>query len=84
VEFRRGAAGLLSRGQRVIRAFKRGLYDFRVENEPLRWAQGYDFPAVRNGDVVRDEFKPGTPQPAEYLVFNTRRPSLQMRACARR
>jgi len=53
-----------------------GLYDFRVENEPLRWAQGYDFPAVRNGDVVRDEFKPGTPQPAEYLVFNTRRPVL--------
>lgn len=58
----------------AFEAFKRGLYDFRVENEPLRWAQGYDFPAVRNGDVVRDEFKPGTPQPAEYLVFNTRRP----------
>ncbi len=58
----------------AFEAFKRGLYDFRVENEPLRWAQGYDFPAVRNGNVVRDEFKPGTPQPAEYLVFNTRRP----------
>lgn len=55
-------------------AFKRGLYDFRVENEPLRWHDGYDFPAARNGDVVRDTIKPGVPQPSEFLVFNTRRP----------
>ncbi len=55
-------------------AFKRGLFDFRVENEPLRWHDGYDFPAVRNGEVVRDTIKPGVPQPSEFLVFNTRRP----------
>jgi peptide/nickel transport system substrate-binding protein len=54
-------------------AFKRGLYDFRVENEPLRWHDGYDFPAARNGEVIRDTIKPGVPQPAEFLVFNTRR-----------
>lgn len=58
----------------AFEAFKRGLFDFRVEQEPLRWHEGYDFPAVRNGDVMRDEFKPGTPQPSEFLVFNTRRP----------
>lgn len=55
-------------------AFKRGLYDFRVENEPLRWHDGYDFPAVRNGEVIRDTIKTGMPQPSEFLVFNTRRP----------
>jgi peptide/nickel transport system substrate-binding protein len=55
-------------------AFKRGLYDFRVETEPLRWHDGYDFPAVRNGEVIRDTITTGTPQPSEYLVFNTRRP----------
>jgi peptide/nickel transport system substrate-binding protein len=55
-------------------AFKRGLYDFRVENEPLRWHDGYDFPAARNGDVIRDTIKTGMPQPSEFLVFNTRRP----------
>jgi peptide/nickel transport system substrate-binding protein len=55
-------------------AFKRGLYDFRNESEPLRWHDGYDFPAVRNGEVIRDTIKPGVPQPSEYLVFNTRRP----------
>ncbi|WP_027550890.1 extracellular solute-binding protein [Bradyrhizobium sp. Cp5.3] len=55
-------------------AFKRGLYDFRVENEPLRWHDGYDFPAARSGEVIRDTIKPGVPQPSEFLVFNTRRP----------
>ena len=55
-------------------AFKRGLYDFRVETEPLRWHDGYDFPAARNGEVIRDTIKTGMPQPCEALVFNTRRP----------
>lgn len=54
-------------------AFKRGLYDFRVESEPLRWHDGYDFPAVRAGEVIRDTIKTGLPQPSEFLVFNTRR-----------
>ena len=53
-------------------AFKRGLYDFRVENEPLRWHDGYDFPAARNGEVVRDSITSGMPQPSQFLVFNTR------------
>ncbi|WP_213289678.1 extracellular solute-binding protein [Bradyrhizobium sp. sGM-13] len=61
-----------SNGQ--FEAFKRGLYDFRAEHEPLRWHEGYDFPAVRNGEVIRDTIKTGMPQPSEFLVFNTRRP----------
>jgi peptide/nickel transport system substrate-binding protein len=55
-------------------AFKRGLYDFRVEYEPLRWHGGYDFAAVRSGDVILDTLKTGLPQHSEFLVFNTRRP----------
>ena len=47
-------------------AFKRGLYDFRVETEPLRWHDGYDFPAARNGEVIRDTIKTGMPQPSEF------------------
>src|SRR5215218_2976682 len=61
-----------SNGQ--FEAFKRGLYDFRNENEPLRWHDGYDFPAARSGELIRDVIKHGMPQPSEYLVFNTRRP----------
>jgi peptide/nickel transport system substrate-binding protein len=55
-------------------AFKRGLYDFRVEDEPSRWHDGYDFPAARSGGLIRDTIKTGMPQPSEFLVFNTRRP----------
>jgi peptide/nickel transport system substrate-binding protein len=55
-------------------AFKRGLYDFRVETEPLRWHDGYDFPAARSREVIRDKIRTGMPQPSEFLVFNTRRP----------
>jgi len=55
-------------------AFKRGLYDFKVETEPLLWHDGYDFPAARAGEVIRDTITTGMPQPSEYLVFNTRRP----------
>jgi peptide/nickel transport system substrate-binding protein len=54
-------------------AFKRGLCDFRIETEPLRWHDGYDFPAVRSGDVVRDDIEIRVPQPSEFLVFNSRR-----------
>ena len=55
-------------------AFKRGLYDFRIETEPLRWHEGYNFPAAQRGEVIRDEITTGLPKPADYLVFNTRRP----------
>ncbi|WP_291862018.1 extracellular solute-binding protein [Bradyrhizobium sp.] len=59
----------------AFEAFKRGLYDFRVETEPLRWHDGYDFAAARSGEVIRDSIRTGMPQPAEFLVFNTRRPT---------
>ena len=55
-------------------AFRRGLYDYRVETEPLRWHEGYDFPAVKDGEVIRETIKTGLPQISEFLVFNTRRP----------
>ena len=55
-------------------AFKRGLYDLRVEHEPLRWHDGYNFAAVKSGEVIRDAITTGLPKPSEFLVFNTRRP----------
>jgi peptide/nickel transport system substrate-binding protein len=58
----------------LFEALKRGLHDFRVETEPLRWHDGYDFPAARTGEVRRDTIRPALPEPSEYLVFNTRRP----------
>ena len=54
--------------------FKKGLYDVRLELDPLRWVTGYDFPAVRDGRVIKDTFSNGLPKGLSGLVFNTRRP----------
>lgn len=54
-------------------AFKKGLVDARFETDPGRWETGYDFPAARSGEVVREVIPTGTPKPYSALVFNTRR-----------
>jgi peptide/nickel transport system substrate-binding protein len=59
----------------LFEAFKKGLIDFRSEDDPNRWATGYDFPAVREGRVLRESFRSGLPRPMLAFVFNTRRPA---------
>ena len=56
-----------------LEAFKADQYDFRVENSAKRWATGYDFPALRNGNVVREEFSTKQAEPMQGFVFNLRR-----------
>ncbi|WP_460451379.1 extracellular solute-binding protein [Alsobacter sp. SYSU BS001988] len=58
----------------LFEAFKGGLYDVRAEDSPTRWVGGYDFPAVRDGRVVKDPVPVRTPKGMNALVFNTRRP----------
>ncbi|WP_406858063.1 extracellular solute-binding protein [Alsobacter sp. KACC 23698] len=58
----------------LFEAFKGGLYDVRAEDSPTRWVGGYDFPAVRDGRVVKDPVAVHTPKGMNALVFNTRRP----------
>jgi peptide/nickel transport system substrate-binding protein len=55
-------------------AFKRGLFDVRTENDPGRWLTGYDFPALREGRVVKEALPFGLPRSSSFFVFNTRRP----------
>src|SRR5580692_5306617 len=54
-------------------AFKAGLYDVRAETDPGRWQTGYDFPAVRDGRVIKEAFASGLPKFASDFLFNTRR-----------
>ena len=54
-------------------AFKRGLYDVRNDNDPGRWQTAYDFPAVRDGQVIKEALPTGVPKVSSYFVFNTRR-----------
>jgi peptide/nickel transport system substrate-binding protein len=56
-----------------LEAFKRGLYDFRNELDPGRWQTAYDFPAVRDGRVLKEALPTGVPKASSYYVFNTRR-----------
>jgi peptide/nickel transport system substrate-binding protein len=60
-------------GNTHFEAFKKGLYDVRVENDPNRWQTAYDFPALRDGNVVKEELPYGLPKGMQGLVFNTRR-----------
>jgi peptide/nickel transport system substrate-binding protein len=61
----------------LFEAFKAGLYDYRIEPDPTRWATGYDFPAMRDGRVVREQLKLSSPKGMSGLVFNTRRAMFQ-------
>lgn len=67
VEYFRDAAALFD-------AFKAGEIDVFRDADPVRWAEGYDFPAAREGRVVRTEAPHGRPSGMKGLVFNTRRP----------
>ncbi|WP_082145560.1 extracellular solute-binding protein [Microvirga massiliensis] len=60
----------------LFEAFKVGLYDFRLENDPGRWVTGYDFPAVLDGRIRRDSLPIRTPQGMNGFVLNARRPAL--------
>ncbi len=54
-------------------AFSKGLFDVYPEGDPAKWAKNYDFPAVKDGKVIKDVFVTGTPANMFSFVFNTRR-----------
>ncbi|MEX6508618.1 extracellular solute-binding protein [Jiella sp. M17.18] len=61
-------------------AFKKGLSYVYADGSPVHWKTAYDFPAVKNGDVVKESFTSGAPANMLAFVFNTRRPVFQDRA----
>lgn len=58
----------------MFEAFKSGLVRLRTEDDPTRWTEGYNFPALRDGRVVKEELPVETPAGMAALAFNTRRP----------
>jgi peptide/nickel transport system substrate-binding protein len=57
----------------MFEAFKAGLYDFRIEDDPTRWLGAYDFPAARDGRILRLTAPYGLPKGVSGFAFNTRR-----------
>ncbi len=64
----------------MFEAFKNGDLDVRFEDNPALWSQGYDFPAIRDGRIVKAEMTAQQPAGMAALVFNTRRPLFANRA----
>lgn len=57
----------------MFEAFKKGDTSVFLETDTGRWATGYDFPAARQGKVVRDAFARQVPSGMYGFVMNTRR-----------
>ena len=58
----------------MFEAFKAGLIDYRVEDDVNRWRSEYDFPAARDGRVIKAAIPSGLPKGVSGFAFNTRRP----------
>ena len=58
----------------AFEGFKGGEFTFRRENSSINWATAYDFPALDNGWVVKEELADGTMPAASGFVFNMDRP----------
>jgi len=57
----------------AIEAFKADAVDWRTENSAKSWATAYDFPAVKDGRVIREEFPIKSSGGMQCFAFNTRR-----------
>jgi microcin C transport system substrate-binding protein len=61
----------------ALEAFKADQLDYRQEASAKNWATGYDFPAVKDKRVVREEFPINSVGVMQGFIFNTRRAKFQ-------
>jgi len=57
----------------ALEAFKGDQIDFRTENRAKDWATAYDFPAVRDKKVIKEEFPIRNTGIMQAFAFNIRR-----------
>jgi len=60
----------------AFEAFKAGEFDIYLEHQAKNWANGYDYPAVRRGEVVKAQIHHQIPTQTQGLFMNSRRPAL--------
>jgi microcin C transport system substrate-binding protein len=58
----------------MFEALKAGQIDVREEYTAKDWETAYDFPAVKDGAIVKAVFHHEVPQGMQGFIFNTRRP----------
>ena len=59
----------------AFEAFKAGEFDIYIEHQAKNWANGYNFPAVRRGEVIKAEIPHQIPTQTQGLFMNSRRPA---------
>lgn len=57
----------------AFEAFKAGEFDIYIEHQAKNWANGYDFPSVANGQVIKAQIPHRIPTQTQGLFMNTRR-----------
>ncbi|WP_235919388.1 extracellular solute-binding protein [Aureimonas psammosilenae] len=55
-------------------AFQKGLFYTYSDGSPQHWRTAYDFPAVKDGRVVKEEFQTGKPAGTYGFFLNSRQP----------
>ena len=58
----------------ALEAFKADAFNFRQEFDATKWMTGYDFPAARDGRVIREDIPEHRVDWMRALIFNLRRP----------
>lgn len=66
-----------------LEAFKSDYYDFRSEASAKNWATAYDFPAVKEGKVIKETFPVNNSGRMQAFAFNLRRAKFQDRRVRR-
>ena len=61
----------------AFEGFKGGDYTFRTEASSITWATRYDFPALNNGWVKKEEVPSGAKASGQAFLFNLRRETFQ-------
>jgi microcin C transport system substrate-binding protein len=61
----------------AFEGFKGGDYTFRTEASSITWATRYDFPALANGWVKKEEVPSGAKASGQAFLFNLRREKFQ-------
>ncbi|WP_103332344.1 extracellular solute-binding protein [Pseudotabrizicola formosa] len=61
----------------AFEGFKAGNYTFRNEASSIKWATGFDFPEVANGQIIKTELPDGAKAPGQAFLFNLRREKFQ-------
>ena len=59
----------------AFEAFKAGEFDIYIEHQAKNWAKGFNFPAVRRGEVIKAEIPHQIPTQTQGLFMNSRRPA---------